>query len=486
MFKKFFTNFASSRGAEAPGTQMATIPPGFLAQMAQLSSVPLPTPTNPLQTILQNYRVGIGNQPTDSAVVYAGIDLLASAAARIITTPGALFVVDENRRRVPGNISRSLLTLLIHSPDGNISSYLWCKQRFIEYCMSGNSYILAEKTANNNISRLLSFLPDTTQPSVSDTGKLYFSGKFYRGGPRSERYPADTVAHLAAPNLSPDIEIPGLTVGRSPFSVLRPALAIYNAIERLVYDRYQSDAPMDHTVVEAIEEAIAKSSDANLTQQMINYNQVLIPDTGVFKGISGGSFSVWLPKVKTTRMPSKLNDANFVEHRENSVKEVSRMFHLPPMLLGSEASYVGSSIAEIFHGFWKFGIAPLVHTFTSELSRAALPRNSYLMVDPSDFLRGTPASTAALVAQMLPDAQRPGWVTEAEIRRAAGLTADPDGPVLQGNASASPQSPATVEEPVDQEEDENGQLTDRNENADSTNLILLDSIRKIRAAAGEN
>ena len=397
----------------------------------------LPTPSNPLAQLLQNYRIGIGQDPVDSAVLYAAVDLICSAAARILSTPGALFIVDQDRRRVNGNISNSVVNRLINSPDNSVSGYHWLRETFMEVIMFGNSYIEVTKTRNNNVAMLRRFLPDSVQISVNNNGVIQFAGRYARGRPRTDPVSSERVAHVASITLSPEREFPGFSVGRSPFSVLRPSLTIYHAVEQLIYDWYQTDGPLDHSVIEGLEQGFGNSKGVqDLQQMMVNYNTVLQPDQAVFNGVKGGSFSTWLPQVKATRVPSKIQDAMYKEHRENSIKEVSRLLHVPPMLLGSEASYVGSSIAEIFIGFWKFGIAPMVHNFTTSLSRVALPNNSFLMVDPTDFLRGTPASTAAMIAAMTPDAQRPGWATQAEVRRVAGLPADPDGEVLQGVAGS--------------------------------------------------
>lgn len=126
-----------------------------------------------------------------------------------------------------------------------------------------------------------------------------------------------------------------------------------------------------------------------------------------------GSLPVFNRRLKFTPWTMNAADAQFLESRQFSVREIARWFGVPPHLLmeTSAASNWGTGVEQQNIGLGRYVLAPWTCRIEQRLSRL-LPRPRFVEFDMHELERGTPAEEVALIISQL----QAGLLTQNEAR----------------------------------------------------------------------
>ncbi|MBO0767390.1 MAG: phage portal protein [Solirubrobacterales bacterium] len=145
-------------------------------------------------------------------------------------------------------------------------------------------------------------------------------------------------------------------------------------------------------------------------------------------GTSAGKVAVVSGDVSYTQLGLSAEDAQFVEQRALSTKEIARIFGLPAWSLGESSgdSLTYSNVQQEARALVMFSLRPLLTRIETAISSDPYlcPGGTRVRFSLDELLRADPAEraqfyTAALNAQT-------GWLTRDEVRELEGLEPDSD------------------------------------------------------------
>lgn len=143
-----------------------------------------------------------------------------------------------------------------------------------------------------------------------------------------------------------------------------------------------------------------------------------------------GGVAVLDEDMRYTSVQMTLTDAQFAENRLKQIREIARIFRVPPTMLFELTRGTWSNTEEMNRQFLQTCLKPWLATWTWAYSRCLLTpeerREVYLEFVTDDLVTTTTAARAASFAQY----RSAGVMTANEVRGALNLPARPDGEIL--------------------------------------------------------
>lgn len=369
-----------------------------------------------------------------SAIYYATLSrcvTLISATVAQMITGGGLRVVDSDGRRSTSSRARQVLRLLSTSVDGGVTpAHTWVEDAVIDYGLDGNA-LLIPRHVGGELQSIRRMLPWDAE-LIGGPPPVY----------RVHHDPASPVEHVAAADVI-HIRWPMLQqssglglVSPRPGFALAPVVALGRALRiGIEGDRYIEDwfgrgvrsrlhidypprdpvRPLTDEQREQIRRDIARWSTRR--EPLVTF---------------GG---------ESHEIRDSPQDQSARALREYQVADVARLFGVPAPLLGVDVTQWGQGIQQLAVLYWRFGGRQHLERFLAPLQVRLLEPGDRFVPDTSDLLRGDAQAMARLLQVLQGDAQRAPIATREELRRLAGLPADPEGDFAApgGDAGGEPQ-----------------------------------------------
>jgi HK97 family phage portal protein len=163
---------------------------------------------------------------------------------------------------------------------------------------------------------------------------------------------------------------------------------------------------------------------------------------------NAGRVAVLTGEVTFEAVSLPLADAQWLESREFSTREVCRIFGVPPWMIGGSVadSLTYSTVAEQARAFTTFCLRPwltrIEHALGADVDMFPPGRGTYPAFELDAMLRADPGARAAVYTAALNP--QTGWMDRAEVRALEDLPASPSGPA----PTEPPSSPVPTEEPA--------------------------------------
>ena len=362
-----------------------------------------------------------------SAITYSTfnrcITLIAGALAHIITQNHHLRIVDQNSKTVKTRRANRILEVLMHSPDGGVTSGVsFLEDVVTDYLTDGNGLLVPSMSLDGMLQGFRRMTPYGSNLMFSENGKPVYRATSADG-------PSSTVEYIAASDMI-HVRWPHLLhQGRSrtsrrgfavsPILALRPTLSIGLAADRWVKDYFSTD------------------QGAIKSRMAISYEEFLTPEqrTQVMEAVSeyiASRMPLVLPgAAKVTHISESPQDAETEKLREFQVRDVSRVYGVPPPLLGESITQWGQGLLQLTRLFYSHCVVHHLNRVLGALKARLLQPNQAFTVDATAFLGADEEGLARLITSLSGDAQRAPVATREEMRRMVGLPRDPMGEFVE-------------------------------------------------------
>jgi HK97 family phage portal protein len=289
----------------------------------------------------------------------------------------------------------------------------------------GNAFASIIRNGRGEVMELVPLLPGDVSMHTSPQ-----SGVYYTHAVLGQIEPED-ILHIKAPGLD------GLW-GESPIRRARESLGLMRAMDRTAGRLYAQagvpklalvhPGPLSPAAIQSISDSYqAKHAGA------ANSGKPLVLGEGM----------------RVERLNQSLEDQMFMQARDFSVQEVSRLFGVPVVYLSEHSRSTFASIVELTRTYWDGCLAHWTTCWTEEVSRKLLAPGQTLAFDTKDLLKGSFSDQVA----SLRSAVEAGLLTRNEARQRLGLPTLPglDEPLTPANTLTPAQTPQAPAPPAEEE-----------------------------------
>ena len=284
----------------------------------------------------------------------------------------------------------------------------------------GNGYAFIERDTVGRPIALLPMLARTTRPYRKD-GELFYQTSLPDG--KTYTLPQESVFHILGATID------GLN-GLSPIDYARQTCGISLALEKFSASFFGKGCTPSGTIeAPAMKPEAAKEYAANLRATYAgigNANSLMLLTHG----------ATWKASTVTPR------DSQAVEQREHQIREVARIYKIPPHKLADLSRASFSNIESQTLQFQQDCIAPWAIRLEQEFERKLLLEverpTIEIKFNLDSLLRSDIVSRYAANASAL----QAGWQTVNEIRAREGMPSLPGGDVLRAPLNMGPADPA--------------------------------------------
>jgi len=257
----------------------------------------------------------------------------------------------------------------------------------------GNAFAYIVRNGRGEVLELIPLLPGDVSMHVSEA-----LGVHYTHNTLGQVEPEDVI-HLRAPGLD------GMW-GESPIKRAREALGTIKAMEKSGGRLYAQAGVPKLALVHpgALSPAAIQSiSDSYQTKHAgaDNAGRPLVLGEGM----------------RVERLNMSLEDQMFIQARDFSVQEVSRLFGVPVVYLSEHSRATFASIVELTRTYWDGCLAHWTAVWTEEIRRKLLAPGQTLAWDTKDLLKGSFSDQVA----SLRSAVEAGLFTRNEARQRLGM-----------------------------------------------------------------
>ncbi len=240
-----------------------------------------------------------------------------------------------------------LNNLISTAPNNKYTSFTWRNTMMNSLLLWGNAYCLIVRNGGSRPISLELLQPDKVDPVLGDDGELYYKVKDLG------TFSSMEILHIVG------LSFDGL-VGKSPIQACKEAVGF-----GLATQRYGSNFFQGANLSGVLEVGgVLTDEAANRLRQSWNSR---------YSGLSNSHSTAVLEngtKFKPIAMP--LQDAAFIDSRNFSVAEISRIFRCPPHLLGDLSRSTYSNIEQQSLEFAKYSLTPYLINWEQELNRKLL------------------------------------------------------------------------------------------------------------------
>lgn len=307
---------------------------------------------------------------------------------------------DGTRRRVPSFLDNP------GGPDG-LTQFEWTELVLTHLLLWGNAYLAHQVGGAGQLIGLIPLHPSAVDvkqvQSKEEAARYYPYTKYFTvtmtDGSQRDYTPLE-ITHIMA------ITLDGLT-GLSPISVNRQAIGTGMAGDRAAAKMFGSGMMISGLVT---------------TEEDVDQEEATIIKEGLDRKVAGvdnaGQLAFVNRSLKFTPWTMPAVDAQFIESRIHQVEEVSRIFGIPPHLLGQTEKQTswGTGVTEQNRGLSRYTLMPWTSRIEQRLSRL-LVNKQLCEYDYAGLLQGS----AQEELQMLIDQIGAGILTVDEARRIRNL-----------------------------------------------------------------
>ena len=350
-----------------------------------------PSSSGPL--MLSGQAEGVGTSGAlRLADAYACIRALSDAAASLPLHTYRR--TDQGRVRTAGRTAD-----LLRRPAPATSTANFIGQAMAHLLIYGNAYV-GKYREDGRIERLSLIPPDRVRP-VMESGRLSFQVSTNGGMIVCDE---SDVIHVRA--MSTD----GL-LGLSPVAQARQILTLNKSLAGHASATFENAGRLSGVL------KVPNSGREQLDRLRASW------ETGHSGSSNAGKVAILSGEVEFTPLSMPLTDAQFLEQRKLSAVEVSRIFRLPPWVIGAETgdSLTYTNTVQQTDHFVKFSLRPWLVVIEQALTndRDLCPGSAYCEFVLDGLLRADPKTRAEIYEKAL-DAET-GWMRRDEVRQLENL-----------------------------------------------------------------
>lgn len=355
--------------------------------------------------MLPDTGAGVTVSPRSALAVadaYACVRALADSAASL---PLHVYrtTADGGRERIDGGTAE-----LLRNPAPGVSGPVLVAQMIAHLNLWGEAFLAKYRDGEGAIAQLGLISPDRV--SVEVKGGMPIYGIATEDG-RFDYYGGSDLVHVKG------LSLDGLR-GLSPVKQAREALGLASALTQMG-SAFAANGARPSGVLTVAESPTTDEVIENLKE---NWQARHGGPPGA------GRTAILSSEVSFTPVSMPLHDAQFLEQRELSTREVARIFRVPSWLINgaSADSLTYSTVAESMRAFVLTGLKPWLVYIEGALAGDPdlFPpgRREYPLFELDGLLRGDPGARASVYAAALDPVT--GWMTRAEVRRLEDLPAE--------------------------------------------------------------
>lgn len=361
-----------------------------------------------VQNSPRNYEAFAREGYQKNVIAFKAISMIAKSASSI---PWIVYKKNGDRlTEVPEN---DPLRQLINKPSPMQSSQYFFEQLISYYCMSGNSYIEANKGIGKMPLELYILRPDRIKivPGKIGIPKAYI----YKVGDFSHTYEVDQIKGLSPIMHYRTFNPTNDWYGMSPVEAAIYGVDSHNAANKWNYSLLKNSA-MPSMLVKVL------STDANpmatLSTQEFERLKHEIDDQ--YSGAANSGRPMFLEGgLDATQMSLSPKDMDWIESKNNSARDIALAFGLPPILLNIPGDSTYSNYKEARYAFYEDTVIPILSVIRDGLNMWLAPYfgpNYHLDFD-RDNIDALVEKRDAKFAQI----KDVPWMTVNEKRIAVGL-----------------------------------------------------------------
>lgn len=296
--------------------------------------------------------------------------------------------------------------------------------------LRGNGYALVNRAGDGRPLELLRLDPSTVQNDAEDDGTPFYRVTVERGRQIRVEYP--DMLHIRPIG------------GVSPIKLGREAIGLAIAFERHIASLFANGGRPSGIVMDT--KVMSPQQKLDLAKDWFSTHS----------GKNAGSTAV-LDGGRTYQAPSTtLADAQFYENKIEQVREIARVFRIPPTMLFELTRGTWSNTEEMARQFYTMTLKPWLTEWAWAYARCLLTPEEretlYVEFVTDDLLTTDFAARATAYGQY----RSMGVMTSNEVRSGMNLPPHPDGDSLSNPhiTTTTPAAPAEPEAPASKEETE--------------------------------
>ena len=372
-------------------------------------------PTN--RTVGSNYSFFMGGTTSGKAVtersamqmtaVYSCVRILAEAVAGL---PLHLYRYTDDGGKTKA-IDHPLYRLLHDEQNPEMSSFVFRETLMTHLLLWGNAYAQIIRNGKNEIVALYPLMPNKMTVERDSAGQLYYT--YYRGSDEAYHDRDNTVI------LHPTdvLHIPGLgfdgLVGYSPIAMAKNAIGMAIACEEYGAKFFANGAApggvLEHpgTIKDP---ARVRESWQSTFGGSGNANKIAVLEEGM----------------KYTPIGIAPEQAQFLETRKFQINEISRIFRVPPHMVGDLEKSSFSNIEQQSLEFVKYTLDPWVIRWEQSIQRALLNKEEKAQYFAKFNLEGLLRGDYQSRMQGYAVGRQNGWMSANDIRELENLDRIPE------------------------------------------------------------
>lgn len=340
----------------------------------------------------------------------------AYACVRVLADAVASLPVRAYRRteagRVPAGADSRIVRLLERPSPGSTSADLF-SQVMVHLNVCGNAYVGKFRGGDGEIVSLGLLPPDQVAVKLRGQTIVY---EVALPDQDTTEFSLEDICHIKAM-----AGLDGLT-GLSPVTQARLALTLSANLQESSRQYFANGSrPSGILTVSGSQTAQSEYTIDKITERW---------DTRHSGAENMHRIAVLTGDAKFSPVAFSADDSQFLGQRELSAREVARVFRVPSWMIDAEpsSSRTYANVNQQNLSFVQHSLRPwltrIERAFSADpdLCMGGL----YVQFDLDGLLRGDPDLRTTIYQRALGDAQRPGWMTRAEIRELEDLPPEPE------------------------------------------------------------
>lgn len=395
----FFSQFFSGSGNIAPAGAG-----GWLGSMVGLGGPSEAGPTINPQTALA------------LTAVQRAVTLLAESIAQL---PSRLYQAGagDSRRLVTDHPAHRIIAL---QPNGWMTPFQAHEYKQHSMGLRGNAFALKEIAGDGSVQSLYPLHPDRVQILVSPQDRMPYYQILAAQDGISGVFPLRQIHHVRWIGDNP-------YAGLSPIALHKEALGIVAASEKHTARVFGNGTRLSGV--------ITRPKDAAGIKEQAVIDRILADWKRKYSGAgNAGEVALLQEGMEFKPLSMSNEDAQLIEARGYGVRDVARIYGIPPHKLGDLSEATFSNIEQQSLEFVVYTLMPWIKRHEEAMERDLLSADDraaglYIQFDVTSLLRGDTQSRYAAYAQ----ARQWGWLSVNDIRRLENLP-----PIQGGNVYLTP------------------------------------------------
>jgi HK97 family phage portal protein len=388
---------------------MARRPRFLFSKKRATSTTDLKTPKQWLIDVLGGSTSSGQSVNEETATKFAGLRAAVDLRSILLASmPVMTFEkIPEGRNELPED---PVTLLLARQPNPWMNAYNFWELLNNHLDLWGNAYAVITWRGSNPVA-LSPVHPSAVEPLVNSKGLIYKITDFEKKGLKPEYLPKD-ILHFKG--FSTD----GIK-GKSPIREAAEAIGLGLAAEEFAASFFNNKGhskgviEMDGNLDDESFDAFKKSWDKNKDHgtPLLEYG------------------------MKYKELSISHEDAQLISTRQFQIQDISRIYHIPPHLLGELSRSTFSNVEHSDIQFVKYGLRPMVKRYERELEVKLFPNNlsKYVRFNLDGILRGDTATRTGYYSQAIQNR----WMSPNEVRALENMNPRDGGDVYENPNTTS-------------------------------------------------